>query len=233
MFSLDTILFKGGSLISKNQMMEELAEYDNLIKAMAALFFTSKRMGETVPCIFQAWKEHAFECRAQKIRTLLSNEKRGTLETTEPLGVTAVNRGPGMLETKDFSQRMILKGLSSATEAAPRFEEDIPEEDLDFMGGEEYVRVQNINNHSYSIIPFGDVRRQDPDSQYYEEEDDREVSIEENKRTIGSKPSVIEEVIYDENDPCVQNERLLEKYAQMLGGGEVLENGEDDYGFEQ
>lgn len=138
-----------------------------------------------------------------------------------------------MLETKDFSQRMILKGLSSATEAAPRFEEDIPEEDLDFMGGEEYVRVQNINNHSYSIIPFGDVRRQDPDSQYYEEEDDREVSIEENKRTIGSKPSVIEEVIYDENDPCVQNERLLEKYAQMLGGGEVLENGEDDYGFEQ
>jgi hypothetical protein len=64
MFSLDTILFKGGSLISKNQMMEELAEYDNLIKAMAALFFTSKRMGETVPCIFQAWKEHAFECRA-------------------------------------------------------------------------------------------------------------------------------------------------------------------------
>lgn len=23
----------------------------------------------------------------------------------------------------------------------------------------------------------------------------------------------------DENDPCVQNERLLEKYAQMLGSG--------------
>jgi hypothetical protein len=33
-------------------MMEELAEYDNLIKAMAALFFTSKKMSEAVPCIF-------------------------------------------------------------------------------------------------------------------------------------------------------------------------------------
>ncbi len=33
-------------------MMDELSEYDNLIKAMGALFFTSKRMTDLVPCIF-------------------------------------------------------------------------------------------------------------------------------------------------------------------------------------
>lgn len=52
MFSLEDILFKGGHLVSKNQMMEELQEYDNLIRAMGALFYTSKRMGEVMPCVF-------------------------------------------------------------------------------------------------------------------------------------------------------------------------------------
>ena len=33
-------------------MMDELSEYDNLIRAMGALFYTSKRMGDQVPCIF-------------------------------------------------------------------------------------------------------------------------------------------------------------------------------------
>jgi hypothetical protein len=28
--------------------------------------------------------------------------------------------------------------------------------------------------------------------------------------------------VIDENDPCVQNERLLEKYAHMLGAGGAL-----------
>jgi hypothetical protein len=33
-------------------MMKKLADYDNLIAAMGALFYTSKRMGDTVPCVF-------------------------------------------------------------------------------------------------------------------------------------------------------------------------------------
>jgi hypothetical protein len=57
-------------------MMEELSEYDNLIKAMGALFYTSKRMSEAVPCIFQGWKEMAFESKAKKIRTMLSESKK-------------------------------------------------------------------------------------------------------------------------------------------------------------
>ena len=57
-------------------MMDELSEYDNLIRAMGALFYTSKKMGDLVPCIFQAWKEHSFEIKAKKIRQLLSESKK-------------------------------------------------------------------------------------------------------------------------------------------------------------
>jgi hypothetical protein len=76
MFSLEDILFRQGRLLNKNQMMNELSEYDNLIKAMGALFYTSKKMGEVIPCVFQSWKEFAFESRAKKIHNFLSNEKK-------------------------------------------------------------------------------------------------------------------------------------------------------------
>ncbi len=52
MFSLDNILFRGGKLMNKNQMMEELSIYENLIAAMGALFYVNKRMNEKIPCIF-------------------------------------------------------------------------------------------------------------------------------------------------------------------------------------
>lgn len=52
MFSLEEILFRQGRLLNKNQMMNELSEYDNLIKAMGALFYTSKKMEEVIPCVF-------------------------------------------------------------------------------------------------------------------------------------------------------------------------------------
>jgi hypothetical protein len=75
MFSLEDILFRQGKLLNKNQMMNELSEYDNLIKAMGALFYTSKKMSEIIPCVFQNWKEFAFESKAKKIHNFLSNEK--------------------------------------------------------------------------------------------------------------------------------------------------------------
>ena len=68
-------------MISKNQMMDELAEYENLIRAMGALFYTSKRMSDIVPSVFQAWKEHAFEVRANKIINYISNSKKNQGET--------------------------------------------------------------------------------------------------------------------------------------------------------
>ena len=118
MFSLDNILFRGGKLMNKNQMMEELSIYENLISAMGALFYVNKRMNEKIPCIFQSLKEYTFEAKARKIRKLLSNEKK-----IKAANATAGVRAQGTFETtdgnvfdsKDFSQRMILKGLSSAT----------------------------------------------------------------------------------------------------------------------
>ncbi len=56
--------------------MDELSEYDNLIRAMGALFYTSKRMSDIIPCVFQAWKEHSFEMKAKKIIQLLSDSKK-------------------------------------------------------------------------------------------------------------------------------------------------------------
>lgn len=79
MFSLDGVLFTrdGKAMLSKSEMMEELNEYDNLIRALGAIFYTTKRMGsEIMPCIFQAWKEWAFEKKALKIRHMLADKER-------------------------------------------------------------------------------------------------------------------------------------------------------------
>ncbi len=62
--------------MNKNQMMEELSIYENLISAMGALFYINKRMSEKIPCIFQAMKEYTFESKAKKIHQFLSNEKK-------------------------------------------------------------------------------------------------------------------------------------------------------------
>jgi len=52
--------------------MVKLEEYDNLISAMAALFYLSKKMTGIVPCSFAAWKEMAAERRAGRIHEMLS-----------------------------------------------------------------------------------------------------------------------------------------------------------------
>lgn len=43
---------KNKKMIGKKQLMNELSEYPNLIKAMGALFYISKKMGDIIPCIF-------------------------------------------------------------------------------------------------------------------------------------------------------------------------------------
>ena len=52
MFSLADVLMKDKKMLNKKQMMKELAEYENLIRAMGALFYTSKSMQNVVPCVF-------------------------------------------------------------------------------------------------------------------------------------------------------------------------------------
>ena len=43
---------KNKKLLPRREMMENLVEYDNLIKAMGSLFYVSKRISDTVPCVF-------------------------------------------------------------------------------------------------------------------------------------------------------------------------------------
>mmetsp|Transcript_14619 Transcript_14619/g.14248 ORF Transcript_14619/g.14248 Transcript_14619/m.14248 type:complete len:109 (+) Transcript_14619:193-519(+) len=65
-------------------MMDELAEYDNLIRALGALFYTSKKMTDLVPCIFQAWKERSFEKRASNIINIMSDQQLETQKKSPP-----------------------------------------------------------------------------------------------------------------------------------------------------
>ena len=61
-------------------MMDQLGEYDNLIKAIGALQYTSKYMANIVPIAFQAWKEMVFEKRANRIHEMLSSPSNGNSE---------------------------------------------------------------------------------------------------------------------------------------------------------
>jgi hypothetical protein len=67
--------------LPKRELMSKLEEVDNLLNAMGALFYASKRMSSQVPCCFEAWKDFAFESRASKIHELLST---GNQSLTSP-----------------------------------------------------------------------------------------------------------------------------------------------------
>jgi len=62
-----------GEFLDKRIMMDQFGEYDNLIKAIGALQYTSRYMANIVPVIFRVWKEMAFERRANKIHDMLSS----------------------------------------------------------------------------------------------------------------------------------------------------------------
>ena len=64
--------------------MEKLEEFDNLVNAMGALFYASKRMTTQVPCVFEAWKGFVFEKQADKIHELLSTGNTGNQSLTSP-----------------------------------------------------------------------------------------------------------------------------------------------------
>ena len=63
-----------GEFLEKRIMMDQFGEYDNLIKAIGALQYTSRYMANIVPVIFRVWKEMAFERRANKIHDMLSSQ---------------------------------------------------------------------------------------------------------------------------------------------------------------
>lgn len=76
MFSLEDVLMSPrnpGFFLEKRIMMEQLSEYDNLIKAIGALSFVQQQMANKIPLIFRAWKEMVFERRANRIHDMLSS----------------------------------------------------------------------------------------------------------------------------------------------------------------
>ncbi|CDW74649.1 UNKNOWN [Stylonychia lemnae] len=211
-FSLQNILFKGNKLISKNQMMDELQDYDNLIKAMGALFYASKRAQDQIPCIFQAWKEFSFEQRAGKIRNLLSesqihqpkqgnnNQMSGTQQHLNDLG------SQGMTIQYDNNQS-----------------EDYYEDNEDFNAAEEeeFMKIQD-SNQSYSILPANNLKAEHlGNNSQYEDGEDEDISIDDDEDDVQEQNEDEEKQKqrwdFNEDDPEVQNAKLLEKYAQMQG----------------
>ena len=80
-------------------MMKRLGEYENLIKAIGALQFTSKYMGNNIPVIFQKWKELVFEKRANRIHDMLSSYEEPSSDKNE----SAASRedDDGLVEAED------------------------------------------------------------------------------------------------------------------------------------
>ena len=77
MFSLQNVLMSpthAGQFLEKRVMMDQLGEYENLIRAIGALQYTSRNMANVVPVVFRAWKEMAFERRANRIHDMLSSQ---------------------------------------------------------------------------------------------------------------------------------------------------------------
>jgi len=75
MFSLGHILMRSddpADFLPQDEMMEKLRPYDNLIKSIGALQYTSKYMQNQVPLIFRAWKETVFEKKAKRLHVMLS-----------------------------------------------------------------------------------------------------------------------------------------------------------------
>ena len=86
-------------------MMNQLGEYDNLIKAIGALQYTSKYMANIVPLAFQGWKEMVFEKRAKRLHNMLSSPNSGQQSEAEMFQFTG-QRNPGSDPT---SERLMVR----------------------------------------------------------------------------------------------------------------------------
>jgi hypothetical protein len=95
MFSLDEVLVDTNdvnqSFLPHEEMMERLRPYDNLIKSIGALQYTTKYMQNQVPIIFRAWKEMVFEKKAKRLHVMLSSGSVNTSELDNQFGNHMVN----------------------------------------------------------------------------------------------------------------------------------------------
>ena len=76
MFSLETVLMspnRPGEFLEKKLMIDKLSEYRNLTKAIGALSYVRTKMTNVMPLVFNAWKEHVFERKANRLHDMLSS----------------------------------------------------------------------------------------------------------------------------------------------------------------
>ena len=108
-------------------MMEQLSEYDNLIKAIGALSFVQNQMANKVPLVFRAWKEFVFERRANRIREVLSSNSEAEQKSE--------NQEDGLQEGEDDYEEYFYDGVGE---------------------NEQYVKVmdENLQENSASILPL-------------------------------------------------------------------------------
>lgn len=79
-----------------------MEDFDNLINAMGALFYVSKRMVGLIPCCLEAWKSFAFEQQASKIHELLST---GNQSVTSP-ALSGSNKVMSPINLKDREKEL-------------------------------------------------------------------------------------------------------------------------------
>lgn len=73
------------TFLPHEEMMQRLRPYDNLIKSIGALQYTTKFMQNQIPVIFRAWKEMVFEKKAKRLHQMLSTGSGNTSEIDNQL----------------------------------------------------------------------------------------------------------------------------------------------------
>lgn len=116
-------------LLPKKQLMRKLEEFDNLINAMGALFYASKRMQTQVPCVFRSWRDLVFEKQADKIHELISS---GNISLTSP------NRS----DLKSFSGTLLSRGA-----VGPNVLVEDAISPLSGAGSPEMAKLQSFNEN--------------------------------------------------------------------------------------
>ena len=69
----DLLTKDGVNLLDKDDLMEKLGDFSNLMEAVSAIKYVRHVQATLIPIIFQKWKELSFEGRAKRLRQLVSN----------------------------------------------------------------------------------------------------------------------------------------------------------------
>ena len=150
-----------------------MGEYDNLIKAIGALQYTSKYMANIVPLAFQAWKEMVFEKRANRLHDMLSSPSSHHSENVI-FHFAGGQRNPGGDPT---SERLVVKHADQDDEDDGLLEADDDYEEYFFKDqGEDEQYVRLVGQHQIEPGSFQQQHQSDEFSGGYNENDNQNLS---------------------------------------------------------